>query len=161
MRDWFDSGDDALFEVQTTAAGASGALPFTDEMLRSRPSGDLFGWSQDAAMGWSAAELGRPEFLILSTMGGLRAATGRRWRWDITPGTGKSACWWRRRRAKSRPAAACRSPGSAAILAMGGRRARSGMFDSLAYRNDAAIVLAAADSLAADAARRARRGDLR
>src|SRR5829696_5589911 len=74
--DWFLTGDASLFDVQTTAAGPSGALPFTDEMLRTRPSGDLFGWSQDAAMGWSAAEMGRPEFLILSTMGGLRAADG-------------------------------------------------------------------------------------
>src|SRR5215212_4951310 len=74
--DLFSTGDPSLFDVQTTAAGASGALPFTDDMLRSRPSGDLFGWSQDAAMGWSAAEMGRPEFLILSTMGGLRAADG-------------------------------------------------------------------------------------
>src|SRR5688572_32244851 len=74
--DWFSAADSALYDVQTSAAGPQGALPFTDEMLRSRASGDLFGWSQDTAMGWSAAKLGGPEFLILSTMGGLRAPDG-------------------------------------------------------------------------------------
>jgi hypothetical protein len=36
-------------------------------MLRERPSGDLFGWTQDAGMGWDASKLGAKEFLILST----------------------------------------------------------------------------------------------
>ena len=45
-------------------------------MLLSRPSGDLFGWSQDAGMGWDPAQLGGKEFLILSTHGGIRAADG-------------------------------------------------------------------------------------
>ena len=141
MRDWFDSGDDALFEVQTTAAGASGALPFTDDMLRSRPSGDLFGWSQDAAMGWSAAELGRPEFLILSTMGGLRAGDGspvalgyHTGHWEVGLLVEAAA-----REIKARGgvpfAGFCSDPCD------GRTQGTSGMFDSLAYRNDAAIVL--------------------
>jgi hypothetical protein len=72
----FSAEDPAIYEVQTSAAGPAGALPFTDAMLRERPSGDLFGWTQDAAMGWKPSELGRNEFLILSTMGGLRAPDG-------------------------------------------------------------------------------------
>ena len=35
-------------------------------MLRERPSGDLFGWTQNAGMGWEPAALGGSEFLILS-----------------------------------------------------------------------------------------------
>src|SRR5262245_6522925 len=73
---WYWPDDAALYDVQTSAAGPAGALPFTDELLCESPSGDLFGWSQDAAMGWSPAELGREEFLILSTMGGIRAPDG-------------------------------------------------------------------------------------
>ena len=66
--------DPAVLDVQTTAAGPAGKLPLTEELLRKAPSGDLFGWSQNAGMGWNPAELGRREFLILSTSGGLRDA---------------------------------------------------------------------------------------
>jgi xylonate dehydratase len=141
MRDWFESGDDALFDVQTTAAGASGALPFTDDMLRSRPSGDLFGWSQDTAMGWSAAELGQPEFLILSTMGGLRAGDGspvalgyHTGHWEVGLLVEAAAREIKARRGVPF-AGFCSDPCD------GRTQGTSGMFDSLAYRNDAAIVL--------------------
>src|SRR2546430_2333755 len=68
--------DPALFDIQTKAAGPAGSLPLTEELLRNAPSGDLFGWTQDVGMGWKPAELGRQEFLLLSTSGGLRAADG-------------------------------------------------------------------------------------
>jgi len=71
-----DSGDTALFDVRSKAAGPSGILPVTPEMLRERPSGDLFGWTQNAGMGWEPAAMGGREFLILSTHGGIRAADG-------------------------------------------------------------------------------------
>src|SRR5881398_526758 len=63
---------DAAYELVTTTPGPRGALPLTDELLRHAPSGDLFGWTQDAGMGWNPGELGRPEVLILSTSGGIR-----------------------------------------------------------------------------------------
>jgi hypothetical protein len=74
--DWFATDDASVYEVRTSAPGPAGSLPLTDHMLRFRPSGDLFGWSQDAAMGWDPKHLGRPEFLILSTQGGVRAPDG-------------------------------------------------------------------------------------
>ena len=63
-------------EVRTHAKGPEGMLPITPEMLLTEPSGNLFGLSQDAGMGWEPARLLDPEFLILSTHGGLRAADG-------------------------------------------------------------------------------------
>ena len=72
----FDSHDPALFTISSRARGPAGALPLTAEMLRSRPSGDLFGWSQNAGMGWEPSALGGREFLMLSTHGGIRAADG-------------------------------------------------------------------------------------
>ena len=69
----FDTQDPALFDVSTHAAGPVGSLPLTPEMLRERPSGDLFGWTQNAGMGWNASTLGGREFLMLSTHGGIRA----------------------------------------------------------------------------------------
>ena len=72
----FDSQDAALFDVSTHAPGPSGALPLTAEMLRERPSGDLFGWTQNAGMGWAPRRSGGREFLMLSTHGGIRAPDG-------------------------------------------------------------------------------------
>ena len=72
----FDSGDRGLYDVATRVPGPAGTLPFTPEMLRDRPSGDLFGWTQNAGMGWEPSAMAGREFLILSTHGGIRAADG-------------------------------------------------------------------------------------
>jgi hypothetical protein len=72
----FDSDIPGLLDVQTRAAGPQGALPLTAEILRTQPSGNLFGWSQNAGMGWAPSALGGKEFLILSTHGGVRAPDG-------------------------------------------------------------------------------------
>ena len=66
----------SLEAVATHAPGPSGLLPLTPEMLLTEPSGNLFGLSQNAGMGWDPARLLDPEFLILSTHGGLRAEDG-------------------------------------------------------------------------------------
>src|SRR5664279_4456694 len=71
-----DSEDPSLYDVRSKAPGPQGSLPITPEMLLKRPTGDLFGWSQNAGMGWDPATLGGKEFLILSTHGGIRAADG-------------------------------------------------------------------------------------
>ena len=68
---------DGLYDdVRTHAAGPAGQLPLDEDMLRNWPSGDLFGLSQDAGMGWDPAHVGRDEYLILSTAGGVRADDG-------------------------------------------------------------------------------------
>jgi putative YjhG/YagF family dehydratase len=137
----FDAEDPSIFDVQTSADGPSGALPLTDEMLRHRPSGDLFGWTQDAAMGWEPAQLARDEYLILSTMGGMRAPDGKpialgyhTGHWEIGLLVKEAAD-----RIKARDgipfAGYCSDPCD------GRSQGTTGMFDSLAYRNDAAIVL--------------------
>src|SRR5262245_56012317 len=68
--------DPSLFQFSSSAPGPEGSLPLTEELLRNAPSGELFGLSQNVGMGWKAGELGRKEFLILSTQGGIRAADG-------------------------------------------------------------------------------------
>lgn len=138
---WYWSHDASLYDVQTTAAGPAGALPFTDQLLRASPSGDLFGWSQDAAMGWNPAQLGRPEFLLLSTMGGLRAPDGS----PIALGyhTGHWEVGLLVEAAAREIAARGGVPfaGFCSDPCDGRTQGTSGMFDSLAYRNDAAVVL--------------------
>src|SRR5688572_6919932 len=71
------AGAPDIYRVRTKAAGPEGKLPVTAELLRDRPSGDLFGMTQDAGMGWTPSELGGKRFLILSTLGGVRAPDGK------------------------------------------------------------------------------------
>src|SRR5882672_2825025 len=66
-----------IYDSKTKAEGPIGSLPLTPEMLLQRPSGDIFGLTQNAGMGWNPSELGRKQFLILSTQGGVRAPEGR------------------------------------------------------------------------------------
>ena len=53
--------------IQTHATGPKGKLPFTPEFLIDNPSGDHFGMTQNAGMGWNPKELMRKQFIILST----------------------------------------------------------------------------------------------
>lgn len=138
--DVFDSSSPEIYQVQTQAAGPSGSLPFTEEMLLNSPSGDLFGLSQNAGMGWTPAESGRKQFLILSTQGGLRAPDGKpialgyhTGHWEI--GLLVQAAAEEFRRLQTIPFAGfCSDPCD------GRTQGTAGMFDSLPYRNDAAII---------------------
>src|SRR5919197_6694582 len=133
--------DRGTFEVQTAAAGPAGRLPLTAEMLLERPSGDVFGLTQNAGMGWDPRELGRPQFLMLGTNGGIRAADGRpialgyhTGHWEI--GLLMQAAAEELAAQECLPFAAfCSDPCD------GRTQGTVGMMDSLAYRNDAAIVL--------------------
>src|SRR6187200_1084886 len=76
MKNSFDDTSADLFDLHSYAPGPQGSLPLTAEMLKTRPSGDLFGWSQNAGMGWAPSALGAKEFLMLSTHGGVRSPDG-------------------------------------------------------------------------------------
>src|SRR5881628_3570252 len=56
--------------------GPAGRLPLTPDMLREQPSGNVFGLTQNVGMGWSPASLGGPQYVIVSTHGGLRSEDG-------------------------------------------------------------------------------------
>ncbi|HEX3727980.1 MAG TPA: YjhG/YagF family D-xylonate dehydratase, partial [Pirellulales bacterium] len=136
-----DAADPRLYDVQTTAPGPAGSLPLTDEMLRDLPSGDLFGLSQNAGMGWDPAAMVGPQFLLLSTQGGIRAADGtpialgyHTGHWEVGLLVAEAATVLKR--AGAVPFAAyCSDPCD------GRTQGTVGMFDSLPYRNDAAMVL--------------------
>lgn len=129
-----------IYNIRTKAAGPAGKLPLTPEMLRDSPSGDIFGLTQSAGMGWDPRELGRKQFLILSTQGGLRAPTGEpialgfhTGHWEI--GLLVQAAAQEIRALKAIPFAAyCSDPCD------GRTQGTTGMFDSLPYRNDAALI---------------------
>ena len=130
----------AVWSVETSGTGPAGRLPLTAEMLRERPSGDVFGLTQNAGMGWDPSELGRPQFLMLGTNGGIRASDGRpialgyhTGHWEI--GLLMQAAAEELRELQALPFAAyCSDPCD------GRTQGTIGMMDSLAYRNDAAQV---------------------
>jgi putative YjhG/YagF family dehydratase len=134
-------GNDDWSILRTHDAGPQGALPITPEMLLQQPSGNLFGLSQNAGMGWDPSRLRDPEYLILSTHGGLRAADGtpialgfHTGHWEVGLLVAEAARTLRDRHAIPF-AGACTDPCD------GRTQGTAGMLDSLPYRNDAAMVL--------------------
>lgn len=135
-----DTDDPSLLEVQTSAPGPAGRLPLSDALLRHGASGDHFGMSQDVGMGWPADKVAGPQFVLLSTMGGLRGDDGRVWalgyhsgHWELGLAVREAAD--EIARLGGVPYAAhCSDPCD------GRTQGTAGMFDSLAYRNDAAAV---------------------
>jgi putative YjhG/YagF family dehydratase len=130
----------ATWQITTAGEGPRGSLPLTAEMLLERPSGDIFGLTQNAGMGWDPRELGRPQYLILGTQGGVRAPDGRpialgyhTGHWEI--GLLIEAAARELASLECLPFAAfCSDPCD------GRTQGTVGMMDSLAYRNDAALV---------------------
>ena len=126
--------------MRTHADNQAAPLPFTAEMLIEQPSGNLFGWSQNAGMGWASNAMRGQQVLILSTHGGLRAEDGspialgyHTGHWEVGLLVAEAA-----RELKSQGAipfaGACTDPCD------GRTQGTPGMYDSLPYRNDAAIV---------------------
>ncbi|MCD6287195.1 MAG: dihydroxy-acid dehydratase, partial [Anaerolineae bacterium] len=135
-----EAEDFAAYEVQTHAPGPAGALPLDADYLRNVSSGDLFGLTEDAGMGWPADELRRREFLILATVGGVRSADGRpvalgyhSGHWEVPALV--SAAAERFKALNAIPFA-----GFVSDPCDGRTQGTPGMMDSLPYRNDAAIV---------------------
>ena len=110
-------------------------------MLLEEPSGNLFGMTQDAGMGWDPAEVDRQQMLVLSTLGGLRDPDG-------TPvALGYHTGHWEIGLLVREAARTLRAAGVLPFAAFcsdpcdGRSQGTTGMFDSLPYRNDAAITM--------------------
>ena len=137
----FACHDPKMYDVITHSAGPQGRLPFTPEMLLDSPSGDIFGLSQNVGMGWDPAKVTGKQYLILSTMGGLRAPDGS----PIALGyhTGHWEVGLLVKEAADRLREMGHIPFAAHVSdpCDGRSQGTEGMFDSLAYRNDAAVVM--------------------
>ncbi len=135
-----DSGDAELYDVRTRVPGPQGSLPLTAEMLLNRPSGDLFGLSQDAGMGWDPRRLGGPEVLILSTHGGIRAPDGTPIALGYHTGHWEVGLLMQAAAEELKSAGAVPFAGYCTDPCDGRTQGTPGMFDSLPYRNDAACI---------------------
>ncbi|MBD3183290.1 YjhG/YagF family D-xylonate dehydratase [Candidatus Poribacteria bacterium] len=130
-----------IYDIQTNAAGPSGQLPLTGQMLTQWPSGHIFGMTEDAGMGWESSELDRDQYLIIGNLAGLRDPDGRptalglhtgHWETDLAM---REASKEFRRQGVLPYALYCSDPCD------GRTQGTVGMMDSLAYRNDSAILL--------------------
>ena len=126
--------------LKTSGTGPEGSLPLTDEMLRTWSSGDLFGFTQNAGMGWDPKKMLGPQFLLLSTQGGLRAEDGQpialgyhTGHWEVGLLVRAAAEWFFEN-------GGVPFAGYVSDPCDGRTQGTTGMFDSLPYRNDAAIV---------------------
>jgi putative YjhG/YagF family dehydratase len=133
--------EDELLDVETTAEGPSGLLPLTPEFLRDSPSGDVFGLSQNAGMGWDPAKTRRDPCLILSTQGGLRAEDGTPIALGYHTGHWEVGLLVREAAEELDRLGALPFAGHVSDPCDGRTQGTTGMFDSLPYRNDAALVL--------------------
>lgn len=139
LKSWFGGSETAL-STETQGQGPQGKLPLTDEMLRSWSSGDLFGWTQNAGMGWDIQKMMGPQFLLLSTQGGIRGEDGQpialgyhTGHWEVGLMMQAAAKWLSEK-------GGVPFAGFVSDPCDGRTQGTVGMFDSLPYRNDAAIV---------------------
>jgi putative YjhG/YagF family dehydratase len=133
--------DSTLYQFNTSGKGPAGKLPLNDDILRNWSSGDLFGLTQNAGMGWKPEDLLGPQYLVLSTQGGVRHHDG-------SPiALGYHTGHWEVGLLVQAAAREIKSLGGVPFAAFvsdpcdGRTQGTTGMFDSLPYRNDAAIVL--------------------
>jgi putative YjhG/YagF family dehydratase len=128
-------------KVRSRGEGPAGSLPISAEALLNAPSGDLFGLTQNAGMGWDPAEAGRTPFLVLSTHGGMKGEDGK------PIALGYHTGHWEVGLLVRAAAEAIREGGGLPFAAYctdpcdGRTQGTPGMMDSLPYRNDAAIVM--------------------
>lgn len=129
------------FNIQTHAPGPQGSLPLTPEMLLDAPSGDLFGLSQNVGMGWSPSRLLGRQVLILGTQGGIRNEDGSPVALGFHTGHWEVGLLMKEAAEEITAAGGIPFAGYVSDPCDGRSQGTSGMFDSLPYRNDAAIVM--------------------
>src|SRR5256714_1720129 len=132
---------DTIRDSRIEGEGPPGRLPLTAKMLHTEPSGNIFGLTQNAGMGWPADALTGRQYVIVSTMGGVRSEQGQ------PIALGYHTGHWEIGLLVRDAAEALRAAGAVPFAVYcsdpcdGRTQGTTGMFDSLPYRNDAAIVM--------------------
>ena len=138
---YLDIKDESIFSIRTHNPGPNGTIDLTDEVLRHAPSGNLFGLSQNVGMGWDPKDFLGPQFLILNSHGGIRAEDGS------PVALGYHTGHWEIGLLVKRAAEEIKDLGGIPFAAHvsdpcdGRSQGTTAMFDSLAYRNDASMVM--------------------
>ncbi|MCI1996218.1 MAG: YjhG/YagF family D-xylonate dehydratase [Clostridium luticellarii] len=140
LKSIYGKEEKSLYEIQTHAKGPDGSLPLTPQLLSTLPSGNIFGMTLSAGMGWEPSKLLGGDVLILSTQGGIRDNDGT----PIAVGlhTGHFELGLQMKAAAEEVKKQGGVPYAAYVTdpCDGRSQGTTGMFDSLPYRNDAAVV---------------------
>ncbi len=136
----FDSGNPEIYTLQTTTQGPPGVLPFPSDFLKSEPSGNIFGWTQNAGMGWDPKKMRGRQFLILSTQGGIRNADGSPIALGYHTGHFEVGLLMEEAARVIAQYGGIPFAGFCSDPCDGRTNGTTGMLDSLPYRNDAAII---------------------
>lgn len=141
MEELYGSAPRGLYDVRTRKAGPKGRLPLTDEMLRTAPSGNIFGMTINAGMGWNPDDLAGGDVLIISTQGGIRRDDGTTAAVGLHNGHFELGDLMRAAADEIKGAGLVPHAAFVTDPCDGRSQGTTGMFDSLPYRNDAAIVM--------------------
>ncbi|HEY5784973.1 MAG TPA: YjhG/YagF family D-xylonate dehydratase [Microlunatus sp.] len=141
MSDVFEAARPDLYEVRSQAEGPGGALPLTDDLLRHAPSGTIFGMTQNVGMGADPARSGDPGVLLLSTQGGLRRPDGSPAALGYHTGHYELGTIATTVAEELSDRGFLPFAGFVSDPCDGRSQGTTAMFDSLPYRNDAAIVM--------------------
>ncbi|MDR0816777.1 MAG: YjhG/YagF family D-xylonate dehydratase [Desulfovibrio sp.] len=136
----FDEKNNKIYNAKTNDSGPKGSLPLTPELLVNSPCGDIFGMTLNAGMGWKPEKLLGPDIMLVGTLGGIRKEDG-------TPtALGLHIGHWElgllMRAAADEVSKFNGLPYASYITdpCDGRTQGTTGMFDSLPFRNDAAMV---------------------
>jgi putative YjhG/YagF family dehydratase len=140
LDNFFNLSDEA-YKVRTKVPAREGALPFTEEMLKNLPSGDLFGWSHNVGMGWRSDLITSDQVLILTTAGGIRAEDGQPVALGYHTGHWEVSLIAREAAEEFKSNGWVPFAGHCSDPCDGRTQGTKGMMDSLPYRNSAAEVL--------------------
>ena len=128
-------------ETRLFGNAPEGKLPITEDDLLNEPSGNLFAMTQNVGMGWNPADLNKPDFLIISTQGGLRAENGEAIALGYHTGHWEIGLLVRAAAETFRANGAIPFSATVSDPCDGRSQGTTGMFDSLPYRNDASMTM--------------------
>lgn len=141
IKNLYTNEPQGIYDAVTHADGPKGTLPLTPDMLKTLPSGNIFGMTMNAGEGWNTDTLANGDVMIISTKGGLRNPDGS----PIAVGLHQGHYELDIQVAEA--ADEIKNMGLVPYAAFvsdpcdGRTQGTIGMFDSLPYRNDAAIVM--------------------
>lgn len=134
------TNDAGIYDSATHADGPEGELPLSSSYLRNAPSGDIFGMTLNAGMGWDPDRLNDPDIMMLSTMGGIRGEDGKPIALALHTGGYELGMQLKVAAEEFKKNHALPYAAYVTDPCDGRTQGTVGMFDSLPYRNDASIV---------------------
>lgn len=140
LEDIYEEQPPEFYETRTHAEGPSGKLPLTEDFLRNAPSGYIFSMTQGRGMGWEADDLANDDLMMISTLGGLRDADGNPTALGLHTGHFELGMLLDEAAKEFKRLDHIPYATFVSDPCDGRSQGTTGMFDSLPYRNDAAMV---------------------